>query len=113
MARLPLLVHQKSPTCLIPASPASEPEAAPEPAASSASAPAAAAAAAGGAVAGDEEEAVFYEGSGSDAELALSILLGFTLICLVSCPASLCVIQAPKASGRPWLAGLTACCIVT
>ena len=56
---------------------------------------------------------MFYEGSGSDAELALSVLLGFTLICLVSCPASLCVIQAPKASGRPWLAGLTACCIVT
>jgi hypothetical protein len=112
VARLPLLVHQQSPTCLIPASPASEPEAAPEPAASSASAPAAAAGA-GGAVAGDEEETVFYEGSGSDAELALSILLGFTLICLVSCPASLCVIQAPRASGRPWLAGLTACCIVT
>jgi hypothetical protein len=35
---------------------------------------------------------VFYEGSGSDAELALSILLGFTLICLVSYPRS-CELQ--------------------
>jgi hypothetical protein len=28
------------------------------------------------------DESVFYEGSGSPAELALSIALGFTLICL-------------------------------
>lgn len=72
----------QNPPALLPARPAGAPEAAPAPSAAAAAPAAAPAPADAAATVDTTPEEVFYEGSGSNLELALSVLLAGTVIYL-------------------------------